>query len=203
MRKLLFLFFLFIATGVYAQSFRAGLQLGLAATQVTGDQLSGFHKVGMFGGVFVNYPTGHLGDFQLELNYIQKGSRKNAHPDEGDYEKYIMRLNYVALPFFYKFKIKEKLSIEIGAEFAYLINSKEFDIYGAITPDPRKEDFSNVDLSAFAGVGIKFYEHFRFIFRYSYSIKPIRPKPDSSLPLTYYDAGQFNEVVITSIQYQF
>jgi len=201
MRKLLLLLLFFAATALSAQNFNAGLQLGLAASQVTGDQLSGFHKVGMFGGVFVSYPTGHLGDIQLELNYIQKGSRKNAHPDEGDYEKYLMRLNYVAMPLFYRFNIKSSLTIELGAEFAYLISSKEFDIYGEITPDPRKADFRDIDLSAFAGLGVKFHKHFRFILRYSYSVMPIRPQPDEGF--FYYDAGQFNEVLITSIQYQF
>lgn len=201
MRKLLVISFLFFMIGLNAQSFRAGLQLGLAASQVTGDQLSGFNKVGMFGGVFVNYPTGHIGDIQLELNYIQKGSRKNAHPDKGDYVQYIMRLNYVALPLFYRFKFKKILSIELGAEFAYLISSKELDLYGVITPDPRKADFRDFDLSAFAGLGIKFYHRFRLIFRYSYSVIPIRPQPDEGF--FYYDAGQFNEVLLTTVQYQF
>ena len=201
MRKLLLISFLFFMIGLNAQSFRAGLQLGLAASQVTGDQLAGFNKVGMFGGVFVNYPTGDLGDIQLELNFIQKGSRKNAHPDKGDYEQYIMRLNYVALPLFYRFKFKKILSIELGAEFAYLISSKEFDVYGIITPDPRKADFRNFDLSAFAGLGIKFYDRFRLVFRYSYSVMPIRPQPDEGF--FYYDAGQFNEVLLTTVQYQF
>lgn len=201
MRKLLLISFLFFMIGLNAQSFRAGLQLGLAASQVTGDQLAGFNKVGMFGGVFVNYPTGDLGDIQLELNFIQKGSRKNAHPDKGDYEQYIMRLNYVSLPLFYRFKFKKILSIELGAEFAYLISSKEFDVYGIITPDPRKADFRDFDLSAFAGLGIKFYDRFRLVFRYSYSVMPIRPQPDEGF--FYYDAGQFNEVLLTTVQYQF
>jgi hypothetical protein len=202
MRNILFiiLFFFSIAFS-QAQSFNAGLQFGMTGTQVTGDQLSGFHKAGLFGGAFVSHSAGRLGDFQLELNFIQKGSRKNAHPDKGDFVQYLMRLNYVALPIFYKFKLRKTLSLELGAEFAYLINSKEFDEYGLISPLQGQADFKDFDLSGFAGIGVNFKPNFRFVFRYSYSILPIRPQPDQGF--YYYDAGQFNEVLIASIQYQF
>lgn len=201
MRKILFILFLFSSTLILAQSFDAGLQLGMTGTQVTGDQLSGFHKAGLFGGVFVSHPAGKIGDFQLELNFIQKGSRKNARPDEGDYLQYIMRLNYVAMPLMYRFKIKELFIIEVGVEFAYLISAKEFDEYGQITPDPNKSSFRDIDFSGFAGLGINMGERFRFVFRYSYSIIPIRPLPPSGY--YFYDSGQFNEVLIGSIQYNF
>jgi len=201
MRSILFIIFFFSIAFSQAQSFNAGLQFGMTGTQVTGDQLSGFNKAGLFGGAFVNHSAGRLGDFQLELNFIQKGSRKNAHPDKGDNKSYLMRLNYVALPVFYKFKIKKTLSIELGVEFAYLINSKEFEDKVLMTFQGLA-DFKKYDLSGFAGLGVNFKSNFRFVFRYSYSILPIRPKPNSGA-ITYYDAGQFNEVLIASIQYQF
>ncbi len=201
MRSILFIIFFFSIAFSQAQSFNAGLQFGMTGTQVTGDQLSGFNKAGLFGGAFVNHSAGRLGDFQLELNFIQKGSRKNAHPDKGDYLQYLMRLNYLALPVFYKFKIKKTLSLELGVEFAYLINSKEFDEYGLMTQ--ALEDFKKYDLSGFAGLGVSFKSNFRFVFRYSYSILPIRPQPPANSAPSYYDAGQFNEVLIASIQYQF
>jgi len=201
MRKILLLFFLFSIYFTKAQSFHAGLQLGMTGTQVTGDQLSGFNKAGLFGGAFVNHRAGRLGELQFEFNFIQKGSRKNAHPDKGDYNQYLMRLNYVAIPFFYKFIIKKTLSLEIGLELAYLINAKEFDEYGLIDRSQIKTDFRKLDFSGFAGLGVNFHQDFRFVFRYSYSILPIRPQPDSGF--YYYDAGQFNEVVTAGIQYQF
>ncbi len=201
MRKILFIFLFLSAITVHAQSFHAGMQLGMTGTQVTGDQLSGFHKAGIFGGVFVNHRMGKLGDFQMELNFIQKGSRKNARPDQGDYLQYLMRLNYVALPVMYKFKIKDPLTIEVGVEFAYLINSKEFDGTSEIDPYYAK-DFRDFDFSGFAGLGIDFWTNFRFVFRYSYSIIPIT-FPPSSNSYTFYTSGHYNEVLIASIQYNF
>lgn len=185
----------------FTQDFNAGIQLGITGTQVTGDQLAGFNKAGLFGGFFVNRPLGKLGEGQLEINFIQKGSRKNAKPDEGDYESYLLRINYIEVPIMYRFRLKSFLRIEAGTMFAYLINSKEFDIQGQITPDPTINGFKKLDFSAFAGLNYTINDKLAITLRYSYSVLAIRPKPQT---VTYrYDAGQFNEVVCTTLQYQF
>jgi hypothetical protein len=194
-------FIIALSATSYSQDFRAGVQLGITGTQVTGDQLAGFNKAGLFGGFFVNRDIGNLGDGQLEINFIQKGSRKNAHPDKGDYVKYLLRLNYVEVPVMYRFRIKNFLKIEAGVMFAYLINTKEFDIQGQVIPDPTVAGFKKYDLSAFAGLNYKINDKLSLSLRYSYSVLAIRPKPNS---VTYrYDSGQFNEVVCTSLQYNF
>ena len=184
-------------------SFNSGLQFGLNATQVTGDQLAGFHKAGIFAGIFVNHKLGRLGDIQMEINFTQKGSRKNAKPDEGIYSSYLMRLNYIAVPIFYRFNIKEPLSIDVGLEAAYLINARERDENGWIEPDMTVPYFKDFDFSIFAGLGVEINDHFRFVFRYSYSIVPIRPRPPGNYYYGYWDAGQYNEVLTGTFQYQF
>ena len=200
---LLFTFLLFSILGAHAQDFNSGIQAGLNGTQVTGDQLAGFHKAGIFAGIFVNHRAGRLGDFQLELNFTQKGSRKNAQPDKGIYDSYLMRLNYLALPVFYRFKIKEPLTIDLGFETAYLINAKEKDINGWIEPDLSVPYFKDFDFSIFAGLGVNLNDNLRFVFRYTYSIVPIRERPPGNYYYGYWDAGQYNEVLTGTFQYQF
>lgn len=201
-RKFLFSIFILTASlSAFSQDFNAGINLGMTGTQVTGDRLSGFNKAGLFGGFFVNRNLGNLGDGQLEINFIQKGSRKNAHPDKGDYESYLLRLNYVEVPVMYRFRIKDFLKIEAGVMLAYLINSKEFDIQGEVTPDPTIPYFKKYDFSAFAGINYKINDKLALSLRYSYSVLAIRPKPSSA---TYrYDQGQYNEVLCTTLQYLF
>lgn len=202
MRKLIFSTFLLIASlSAFSQDFNAGIQMGMTGTQVTGDQLSGFNKAGLFGGFFVNRNLGTLGDGQLEINFIQKGSRKNANPDKGDYESYLLRLNYIEVPVMYRFRIKSYLRIETGLMMAYLINSKEFDIQGQVTPDPTVASFKKYDFSAFAGINYRINDNLALSLRYSYSILAIRPKPSTAL--YRYNGGQYNEVVCTTLQYQF
>ncbi len=198
------LVFLISLTQLYAQEdqgFKAGVQFGMTGTQVTGDALSGFNKAGLFAGFLVNRAVGKLGDFQLEMNFIQKGSRKNAQPSKGILDAYLLRLNYIEIPIMYRFKIVEPLSIEVGLQLAYLISSSEYDINGIISTDPTVEGFKKLDFSAFTGLHYQINKHIGISFRYGYSILAIRPKPQN---VHYrYDAGQFNEVLCTAFQYEF
>ena len=68
--------------GAFAQEenalsrFYGGVRVGFTASQVSGDDLSGFHKVGAHAGLFVNHaiiPSGRL-KLQLELDFTMKGS---------------------------------------------------------------------------------------------------------------------------------
>src|SRR5690554_5506952 len=81
------------STSIKAQnSFRAGASFGVIASQVAGDGYGGFDKAGLFGGPFVNIYTSENWSWQMEINYAQKGSRKNPNTAEGDHESFIMRL---------------------------------------------------------------------------------------------------------------
>lgn len=186
-----------------AQEFNAGVQIGMTGTQVTGDSYQGFNKAGLFGGFFVNRPIGRLGEGQLEINFIQKGSRKNAKPSDGIYTSYLLRLNYVEVPIMYKFNIVKGLKVEVGLMFAYLINWRQFDENGEFFKNPGVPDFKDFDFSGFAGLNYKINEYWGFSFRYSYSILAIRPKPDYSNTSIFYNEGQYNEVLCTAFQYNF
>mgnify|MGYP002628937209 CR=1 FL=1 len=188
--------------GLNAQGFKAGIQLGITGTQVTGDRLSGYNKAGLFGGSFVNIPVGKLGDAQLEINFIQKGSRKNAKPSDGIYTSFLLRLNYIEVPVMYRFDIWKQLKIEAGGQFAYLINSRQFDENGEFYEVPGVPDFNKYDISVLAGLNYKINDNWGFSFRYSYSVLAIRPKPFNNNGLNY-DGGQYNDVLCTTFQYYF
>ncbi len=184
-----------------AQEFKAGLQAGMTATQVTGDALAGFNKAGLFGGVTVHRKMGSFGYGQMEMNFIQKGSRFNAKPDKGIYNSYLLRLNYIEVPISYRYMFYKNLGLELGMKFAYLINAREFDENGEIPEEAEKPGFNKFDVSVFAGLAYKINKNYNIVFRYAYSIKSFRPKPDNSY--TYYSDGQFNETLCTAFQYNF
>jgi len=200
-RKIVIIIIVFLSFTAQSQDFSAGVQLGMTGTQVTGDGLSGFNKAGMFAGVYVSRPLGRLGSGQLEINFIQKGSRKNAKPSDGIYDAYLLRMNYIEVPVMYKFKIIKPLEVEVGLQLAYLINYREFDEHGEFYPDPSIPDLKKFDLSAFAGLHYKINDKWGVSFRYAYSIIPLRPKPDHAY--FRWDAGMFNEVLCTTFQYTF
>jgi len=178
-----------------AQSFKGGLVMGLAATQVTGDKLSGYNHPGAQLGVFTELPIGTKSAMRFEMYYIQKGSRKNS--SDRDPSSYVQRLNYIEVPIFYQYKPFNKLSFNAGLSLAYLFASSDLidgDKMPSYFSDPRnKYDFS------IQGGGIwSFNEKWRIKLNYSYSILPIRDMPSVS-GMVYHDRKQYNDVVLISL----
>lgn len=74
-------------------------------SQVDGDTWKGYHKVGYLAGAFVRLELSPRSSFQLEMEYIQKGSRHNV--DSANYydQSYLLRLHYLELPLLYQYSM--------------------------------------------------------------------------------------------------
>lgn len=95
MKKTLFLLLcVILTTTVHSQSFFGGLELGAVTSQIDGDGNDGFHKFGFTGGGFVGLELSDIFDIQLELRYIQKGSKSSVD----DASSFKIRLDYVEMP---------------------------------------------------------------------------------------------------------
>lgn len=178
-----------------AQSFKGGLVMGLAATQVTGDKLSGYNHPGAQLGVFTELPIGTKSSLRMEMYYIQKGSRKNS--SEVDPSSYVQRLNYIEVPLRYQFKPFNKLSFNIGPSFGYLFLSAERD-EGGLIPSYGRYSYNKFDFSIQGGGNWAFNDKWKVGLSYSYSILPIRDMPLVS-GMAYHDRKQFNDVVLISL----
>lgn len=197
--KITYLLVLFcvLTLSSYAQEFKGGLLGGLATTEVSGDRLQGPHKAGVYAGVFVNRQFTPKSSMQMELNFIQKGSREN--PDSANaYQSYLLRLNYIEMPVHYRFHFIEKAALEGGFSLGVLLNSyEEANDSEAVSATA----FNSTDLSINIGVFYEFIENFKINVRYSNSILAIRPHPNDQ---TYkWNKGQYNEVLSFVIFYEF
>jgi hypothetical protein len=145
--------------------------LGLTASQVHGDAYSGYHKLGITGGVYVNAALSKITSAELGMIFIQKGSRKNQNIEKGDYTAYYFNLNYVEIPLYLRFQ-PNKFFITVGVSFAYLINYYEANEFGDITgyAPPLKQEYS-VNL----GVGAEITQRVSFELRTNNSFITIRP----------------------------
>ena len=191
---LIFLLLSIVAVG-QQQRFNGGIQAGVAAAEISGDRLTGPNKAGIYAGGFVNRYFTERSSFQMELNFIQKGSRKN--PDSLDYSYYLLRLSYVELFFHYKWDFSERFTFEVGPSYGVLIKSYE-EADGQILTEPP---FYNGDLSANVGLFFTLTKQLRFNLRYSNSILAVRPHSSGQ---TYkWNQGQYNEVLSFTFHYQF
>tara|TARA_Y100001968_G_C19428932_1_gene755926 strand:+ start:823 stop:1422 length:600 start_codon:yes stop_codon:yes gene_type:complete len=115
--------FLLLPLLSFSQQFNAGPIIGFNTSQVSGDNLSGFNKIGIRCGGFVNYNIQTF-DIQIELQYTNKGSREKIK--ENMYEEgYRFKVNYIEMPLLIKKAIYNKTKIETGLQIGHLLNWQE------------------------------------------------------------------------------
>ena len=109
---IIIVFILLISNNIYTQEFKAGINIGISTTQVSGDNLAGFHKAGIILGGFVNRNINQLLSLQLEMMFIQKGS-SNTNKNNLIADVY---LDYIEVPLLIKYRQSENISIESGIQ---------------------------------------------------------------------------------------
>lgn len=187
-----------------SQEFNSGLSLGISTSQVSGDQLSGFNKIGPRISIFLNRKINWY-YLQLELQYISKGSKKNISNDLDPYldntytsfiNNYRFHLEYLGIPISIKAKVKSNLSVETGSAINILTNQKEeIDFY---IDNSRK--VNKLEYCFFIGLLWNINPNYYINIRASNSILPIRKHSSGQ---TYrLNKGQYNTTLSFSIYYK-
>ena len=190
-----FVLFFFVSISLYSQTFGGGIMAGLSASQLDGDRSEGYHKAGLSFGIYTNTRINKYIDAQLELRYVQKGS-KSDNKDQSVF--YLSKLNYIELPLFLKYRFLDKFSANIGLAAGYLQKSTE-DKDG-IGDEPADPPFNEFEFSGLAGVEYLISENFLFNVRFNYSILPVRGHPGEQT--SWIDKGQYNNVLTFTVYYQ-
>jgi hypothetical protein len=186
---------LFLSLGALAQEFNGGILGGLSTSEISGDRLQGPNKAGIYVGAFVNRYFSPRSSVQMELDFIQKGSRKN--PDSVSYDTYLLRLNYVELPVHYKYDFHERGTLETGLSLGVLVHSHEEANGYEWTSGP---EFNTLDLSFNIGLYYMIVERLWINVRYSNSVLAVRPHNSGQ---TYrWNKGQYNEVLSFTLHYE-
>lgn len=179
--------------------FSGGVELGAVTSQVSGDALSGYDKFGLSGGPFVRATFSETSSARMSILYVNKGSRRNANPDNGDFRTYVLRLDYLEVPILYNYTYKS-FRAELGIAPGFLINSVEIE-------DGQKrpfiDPFETLEFSVIGGLNYMFTENLFVNARFSQSIIPVRKAPSVANPLSFYEAGQYNSVIQLMFGYEF
>lgn len=203
---------LYIPIPLLAQKFKAGINAGMATSQVDGDTYAGYNKAGLFGGAFVSRRLSPASKWTalFEITYIQKGSRKVPHPDRGDYADYKLKLDYVEVPILLKrdFFVTDSVgslnfSVLGGVALGALINSGEWDAFGELTGGTP---FQKADVSYVLGLAYSLTEHIGFEVRTEYSIVPVRKGGTSAYYPNWssniFKPGYYNNLIVFSLRYR-
>ncbi len=183
-------------------NFSGGVRAGFTASQISGDDLSGFHKLGAYAGGFVNFPLHQKGKWfiQTELNFIMKGSSlfTKGVDDPNIGRRYTLTLFYTETPVIAKYKIYKGLELEMGLTFNFLFNYTEKGDEGSLKLIRPK--FSVFELSILAGVNYLFKDHWGVSFRFTNSLIPVRIP---NWAVNQMVMKQFNTALALSAYYQF
>lgn len=193
------IFIFFSVLSCYSQQFQGGVAAGLVGSQVAGDTYSGFHKPGAYAGIWVRLAVSERSSIQTELSYFQKGSRHNPDEKKQDYTFYLMRLGYIEMPFLYQFHMKNKVILEVGPSFSFLLHSYEELDYEEITYG----DFCLFNPSFMAGIGYPITEKLSVNFRMNSSLISIRKDEVSGAVYRLFDHGQYNDCILFFLGYKF
>lgn len=202
MNKRLFLLILIlpVSMGLLAQvSFTGGLRGGVVTSQVSGDGLAGWNRFGYGAGAYVEMGFSDEHSVTMEMLYLTKGSRKPADPDNGDYNTFSMNFSYVEVPLTYNLK-RGVFQFDLGA-YAGVLLSSDIEFNGA--EYPVEPPFNSTDIGITGGVHWLAGEHLTFNLRGSSSLLPIRPAPNPVQQFSYYEKGQYNQVLALLLGYRF
>jgi hypothetical protein len=201
-KHLLIILLLVFPALVPAQRFNGGIFAGGLVSQVDGDNNEGFHKLGFLGGGLVSLRVSPHSSFQMELEYIQKGSRGT---DTINYTDFLMRFHYLEVPLLYQYTFAKRFSLEAGPAMDVLLGSYE-ERDGIEVPGIYAEPLRNVTLAGIFGVSGYITTHLKVNFRFNYSLLSIR-QPSETYPADYryilWQKGQFNNVLSLSLLWYF
>ena len=167
-----------------AQRFKAAAIVGANASQIDGDNLYGFNKLGVSAGGRLSYVNNKSLDFAMEMLISQRGSAvKVFNNNEGDK----INLNYVELPlivsirdWYIENKGYYKVRAEGGLSYGYLFSAK--------AAGYKEEYFRKSDVSWLLGAGVQFNKMVGLSIRYTSSLFNMYkdPSADNSVLKGYF-----------------
>jgi hypothetical protein len=182
--------FIFNHTKTVAQTFDAGFFAGITASQISGDELAGFHQPGIHFGAEVST---ELNSFELGfgLAFNQKGSRATSKIT-GANQLYTLRLNYLDIPIVLR-KSFDKWRFGIGPSINILASANEADFFGS---KELTVPFNTIDYTLVAQVEYQVKKKMSIRLSYGHSLLPVRKFNGNG---TSFNDGQYNEWISTGV----
>lgn len=188
---------LFVTQEIDAQRFIGSVIAGANFSQIEGDDVHGFYKIGFNGGMGLTLPVDKKQAWQvsIEMLYSMKGSRKHCSPGYFNLDNYgpsmfsdvdwsvpfdstvkcDISLDYVQIPVMMRYEDKYSgCSFGLGFAWSRLVRAKE--VYNGYTRTTtvRSGTYKTSDWSVLADINIRLYKNLNLNIRYEYSLVPIR-----------------------------
>lgn len=142
---------------------------GINASQVNGDKLVGFDKIGLMSGAGISREITQKAGWQFEILYSEKGSKDVAGVNNLQLDT-LFRFNYIEIPVLFNYKLYDKLQIQAGIYNAVRLKA-EYDDY--VNTFDRTNQIRALDHGLCIGVNYSLSEHWKANLRVSQSVLDI------------------------------
>ncbi len=176
----LLMLFSFVAQ---SQSIKGELITGLNLSQVDGDEVVGYRKLGFNTGVGAILPIGGQWSISVETLFSQKGAYKKyplEYNDSLGLPYYNLRLNYAEVPIMLHYNDKNKLIFGLGFSYGRLVDMTEIEHGQDIGWASANGPYSIGDWNILLDLRFRMFWRLYFNFRYVYSMAPIRERTYTS-----------------------
>ena len=194
---LIVLLFGFNVFEVNAQIIKGEVILGMNLSQVDGDEVFGFKKVGLNAGAGVLVPIAKNWDVSFEAIFSQKGAnQKPQNSDTIENGAYRLNLNYAEVPVLVMYTDKEFISAGAGFAWGRLVGVKEWEHGNSIeTTTVNSGVYEKNDFSILGDLRIRIYKQLKFNLRYQYSLVKIRTREFGNASIGFWTRNQFNNLI--------
>jgi len=190
------LLLLFLPCVLHAQLFKAGIVTGLNLSQIDGDALGGYDKLGLNVGVIADIYVAETWSVSIEILYAQKGASTGifrnsldnpSSPDFGN-PPYRWRWDYIELPLIVHYNDKNKMNFGLGIAPARLVNAlliedgQKIDGWFEDGANPPKNPPSQWDVGGVADLSVDINYFMKINARIVYSLASVRADARSTRP---------------------
>ena len=206
-----------------AQLFYGSVIAGGNLTQVDGDYIYGYRKLGVNVGASVMMTLNKKQSWfvTVELLYTQKGSsKKNFSPDMDKGKlvdslinpnfkrdmsiKYKLHLDYVEVPIVFHFEdLASGCAFGAGVSWARLVSVKEIENGYRLITDLKSGTYRKNDWCALADVKVRLYKGLKLNFRFQYSFIPLRTRVFNFKSGEIEERKQYNNMLTLRLIYSF
>ena len=214
---LLFSLIFLLSNESLSQAFQGAISAGINISQVDGDEVYGFRKVGFNGGPSIIVPLGKQKKWSIsrEILCSMCGAYQKGGPAISDtlppdttvplsYNGYKLNLNYVQIPLMVHFTDKKIIAGGVGFAYNQLVSVKEWEDGIRQEQTTLSGPYTLADFQVLADVRFRLWRNLWANLRYSYSLVPIRTRHFTNVTETkVWTRKQYNNVITLRLTWIF
>lgn len=195
------LFFLILSSFQvsFSQGFGAEFLLGANFSQVDGDQLAGYNKLGLNLGIQINREIKTDWQAAFEIRYSMKGAKKVIDPEAPPSFDLKLSYHYVEVPLLVKYNGLENITLYAGPSVGVNVVNKRNE-NGRIS---EEDELNPMEFGMHLGATYYVSDHLGLDVRHSYSMLSISNMPFIvNSPTWFGRAGWYNRLFTIGITYK-